>query len=159
MRIYVIGPITGFDDLNLPAFEEARRMLRSAGYVPLIPHDFVSETADWQKAMRISLETIAKADGIAYLEGWQKSYGARLEYGIASNLGIEVASVASWCAASSRRASVAERMRRRKLCLHCRRILPLAFFEQPSDSSEEHRNHCRDCAAKLQREGRDVEQA
>ena len=159
MRIYVIGPVSGFDDLNLPAFEEARRKLREAGYIPLIPHDFISADADWQKAMRISLETLAKSDGIGYLEGWQNSHGARIEWKIARALGIEIAAVDSWCAASSHMSAMYERIRKRKLCPRCKRILPVTLFDRMTGNVQELQGYCRDCMVDYKRERRDLEQA
>lgn len=145
MRIYVIGPVTGFDDLNLPAFEKARMALREAGFIPLIPHDFVSEDADWQQAMRRSVETLAKADGIAYIDGWQNSRGARIEWRLAHDLGIEIASVESWCACGNRKISLSRRARQRKYCPRCNHILPVDLFDNSSKNADERQGYCREC--------------
>lgn len=152
MRIYVIGPVSGHDDLNAPAFEEARKRLYAAGFFPLIPHDFVSEDADWQRAMRCSLETIAKADGIAYLEGWDKSYGARLEERIAHALGIEFAAIDEWCNADSCIQALSEKEIAKKQCAHCKRVLPVTLFSKSSKSSDGYQSYCRDCMAAYTRE-------
>lgn len=158
MRIYVIGPISGFDDLNVPAFENARVKLRCSGYVPLIPHDFVPSNADWQQAMRRSLECIAKADGIAYIDGWQASHGARLEWKIARKLGIEVASVDSWCTVASRRVGLTSRLKERRQCPLCKRVLPLDLFDRSSGKTDEREGCCRDCLNDPRREERGREQ-
>jgi hypothetical protein len=152
MKIYVIGPVTGHDDLNVPAFEKARLMLSEAGYRPLIPHDFVAEDADWQQAMRRSIETLAKADGVAYLDGWQKSRGARIEWKLARDLGIEVAAVENWCACGSRRIGIGRRMRQRKYCARCNHILPVELFDNSSEKAGGLQSWCRDCMAEYKHE-------
>ena len=145
MRIYVIGPVTGFDDLNLPAFETAREELYEAGYSPLIPHDFVAADADWQMAMRRSLETMMKADGIAYLDGWQQSHGANLEWKIARALGIAIAPVERWCKASEHIDEESERQKEQKLCPNCERILPVNLFDSSAKNADGMQAYCRDC--------------
>lgn len=69
-----------------------------------IPHDFVDENAPWEVCMMDSISnltaTIIKEDdddreyrspyydGIAMLDGWELSRGARIEYDLAQLLGI-----------------------------------------------------------------------
>lgn len=154
MRIYIIGPVSGFDDLNLPAFEAAYEKLRAAGYKPLIPHDFVRGETDWQNAMRRSLETLAKADGVAYLDGWKQSKSATLEWHIARALGIDVAAVDSWCAVSERKEAMAERMGKRKQCPRCKRILPVTLFDPSSDNVDKLQGYCRGCMVDYKRDRR-----
>lgn len=143
MRIYVIGPVSGFDDLNERAFEDARRKLREAGFTPIIPHDFVPASANWQDAMRRSLECIAKADGIAYLEGVESSNGAMIEYRIATALGIRTASVAGWCFAGN--GGVRAVHKETKLCPKCKRALPVLLFDKATLKADGKQAWCRDC--------------
>ena len=92
MRIYVAGPVTGRENRNIEAFEAARQRLclEHKGATVLIPHWFVSETANWQRAMRASIETLVKCDCIALIPGWRGSKGARMEAGIARQLGMTI---------------------------------------------------------------------
>ena len=99
MRIYVIGPVTGIEKDNRPAFEEAADKLYDAGYTALIPHWFIRPGTPWQPAMRRSLEILALCEGIAALDGFGKSRGARLEADVATELGIPVRSVDQWIGA------------------------------------------------------------
>lgn len=86
-RVYVAGPVTGMRDGNRPAFEEAARALRASGCRARIPHDDVAPDTPWTSAMKITLMAIlAQADGLAMLEGWERSWGARLELNLAWEL-------------------------------------------------------------------------
>ena len=38
-NLYAIGPVTGIEGDNRPAFEAARHDLKAAGYYVQIPHD------------------------------------------------------------------------------------------------------------------------
>ena len=97
MRLYVIGPVTGKPDLNRPAFEDARAELAAAGYGVSIPHDFIPPDADHARAMRMSLHNLLdNADGVAMLDGWASSDGARTEFEVAAACGIEARGVRSW---------------------------------------------------------------
>lgn len=72
MRIYVIGPVTGREDRNRAAFEEARRRLGAEGHEVSTPLDFVPEDATHETAMRMSLCWMlhtGRVDGVALLDG------------------------------------------------------------------------------------------
>lgn len=96
MRIYVIGPVTGKEQDNRPAFEEAAQRLYEAGYTALIPHWFIKPGTPWKPAMRRSIETLALCDGVAALDGFGSSKGARIEADLATELGMQVKSVEAW---------------------------------------------------------------
>ncbi|MEG1906837.1 MAG: DUF4406 domain-containing protein [Gordonibacter sp.] len=97
MRLYIAGPVTGIDRLNRPAFERAATRLENAGYSVAVPHWFVPADADWLMAMRVSIETLAKCDGVALLPGWKGSKGAKIEQRLAVDLGMEARAVRMWC--------------------------------------------------------------
>lgn len=95
--LYVSGPVTGARDGNRPAFECAARELRRVGYRVRIPHDDVAPGTPWVAAMRTTLMAIlAQADGLAMLEGWERSRGACLEERMARTLGMPVMTVDDW---------------------------------------------------------------
>lgn len=97
MRLYVIGPVTGREDLNREAFEDAREMLEQAGYDVTIPHDIILPDASHERAMQMSIGWIATArGGVAMLDDWDDSPGARLEYSVATDCGIEAHCVGAW---------------------------------------------------------------
>lgn len=116
MRLYIIGPVTGIEDDNRPAFEDARTELRDAGYYVNIPHDFVPAGTSWEAAMRRSIRFLVATregfveqdgklvrvkdapcyDGVAMLEGWDSSQGAMVERIVAESCGIPCKTVEEW---------------------------------------------------------------
>lgn len=97
MRLYVIGPVTGRENLNRAAFEEARAKLERAGYTVTIPHDFIPSDASHERAMQLSLWWIASARGdVAMLNDWDESPGALLENRVATACGLEAHCVGAW---------------------------------------------------------------
>lgn len=88
MRLYVIGPVTGRENLNRAAFEEARAKLEQAGYMVTIPHDVVPPDASHEDAMLLSIKTM--------LIDWDESTGATLEKRVAEVCGIETHYVRAW---------------------------------------------------------------
>lgn len=99
MRIYVIGPVTGKEQDNRPAFEEAAQKLYEAGYTALIPHWFIKPGTPWQAAMKRSLGILSLCEGVAALEGFGASKGARIEADTAAEIGMPVKSVDQWIGA------------------------------------------------------------
>ncbi|MBB3171778.1 DUF4406 domain-containing protein [Parvibacter caecicola] len=103
MLLYIAGPVTGIEDDNLPAFEEAARKLRAAGHRAEIPHEFVT-AGTWRGAMCQCIGRIAyrwatepeDAFGLAVLEGWEESRGAKMEKAVAEAMGIPVKTVGEW---------------------------------------------------------------
>lgn len=98
--IYIAGPVTGHEDDNRPAFEEAQKRLRKAGvrYVE-IPHEFVPHDSAWETAMAKSITRLCATwantgklvcEAVVCLPGSQDSRGARLEMKIARALDIPV---------------------------------------------------------------------
>ena len=107
MRLYVIGPVSGIEKNNRPAFEEAAAALTADGYGVDIPHNIVPDSVDdWKGAMLHCLHHLTTTrvrcseghkgertglpyvQGIAMLDGWDKSKGATLEKQVAEALGI-----------------------------------------------------------------------
>lgn len=98
MRLYIIGPVTGREDLNREAFEDARKKLELAGYAVTIPHDIIPPNASHEDAMRASIGWITRRDrdGVAMLDDWATSPGALLENRVATACGIEAHCVGAW---------------------------------------------------------------
>lgn len=98
MKVYVIGPVTGVDELNRPAFEEARAALRALDgrFKVAIPHDFVPADASWREAMRISVRALLDHDAVAWLPGTEESRGASVERDLAEGLGMPCSPLGEW---------------------------------------------------------------
>ena len=89
MRLYVAGPMSGLPDHNYPAFHEAARKLRAAGYTVLNPAENGRPPGDpWQAFMRDAIALLIQCDAVALLDGWQNSRGAVIEQNLAKNLGM-----------------------------------------------------------------------
>ncbi len=97
MKIYISGPMTGIDDYNRPAFFDAERRLKDAGYMVINPViNGVKQDADWQTHMRADIKMLMDADGVALLENYSQSKGAMIEMRLASGLGIVCKSLKDW---------------------------------------------------------------
>lgn len=106
MKVYLSGPMRGYEDFNFPAFDSAAAFLRTHGHEVFNPaekdrdHDptgvsWKSKTGDItqaeqtgmfdrRKAIRADLDYIIDhADAIALLPGWNESKGANAELWLA----------------------------------------------------------------------------
>lgn len=91
--VYVAGPMTGYEDFNYPAFEDATQRLREAGYDVLSPHEVHGDDLErpWAAYLRDDLALmLQQASVVALLPGWQASRGAALEAAVARTVGIPV---------------------------------------------------------------------
>ncbi len=90
MKVYVAGPMTGYQDLNYPAFALASDRLRQRGFHAVSPAELNAITEDYRVAMRKDISALIDCEAILRLNGWEKSIGATLENRIAEVLGIPV---------------------------------------------------------------------
>lgn len=98
MRVYVSGPMSGMQAHNFPAFHDAAKKLTEAGYDVINPAENFGGRTDLSRPeyMRLDIEHVLQADGIALLPGWDKSAGAMLEVAIAQELDIPIGTVIEW---------------------------------------------------------------
>lgn len=94
--LYVSGPMSGIEDSNYPAFNEAALLLRGLGYTVLNPAEINPVGHQYADLLAMDIEDVLKCEGVAVLEGWWNSVGARLETNIAGTLGKPVRSVEEW---------------------------------------------------------------
>lgn len=86
MRVYIAGPMTGIEDYNFPAFFNAERRLKAAGYTVLNPARN-PEGLEYHHYMDIAMAMIRSSEAVCVLPGWEKSKGARAEVAYAEALG------------------------------------------------------------------------
>lgn len=90
IKVYIAGPMSGFSDLNFPAFKEAAVELRKVGFDVINPAELNPSGDDYATCMRKDIAELITCDAVWLLPGWEKSKGARLEYQIAVILGLSV---------------------------------------------------------------------
>lgn len=104
-RIYLGGPMRGYDLWNFPAFDEGCRVLREFGYDVISPHEHdeqlgfsrhaeTLEGFDLRATFLWDVEQVCAADGVVVLDGWETSKGATAEVAVARAIGIPVLTVA-----------------------------------------------------------------
>lgn len=90
-RIYIAGPMTGYPELNHPAFHVEAARLRAAGLDVVSPAEVtLAGKPSWIDYMRADLRLMMGCSTICLLPGWRRSRGARIEYFVAKCLGFEV---------------------------------------------------------------------
>lgn len=97
-RAYLAGPMRGYPQLNYPAFLDAARKLRAAGWHIWSPVEHNIENgiddtqyAELRKALAADLSYICQhADAVIVLPGWQQSLGVNAEVAAARALGLPV---------------------------------------------------------------------
>ena len=108
-RVYLSGPMTGIEDWNRAAFDDAEKRLRELGaQEPYNPANFIEqfESRSHAACMYFSLvellyEELSTEHGystpwydlLVSLPGWEQSTGARLEREVAEACGIEVCDI------------------------------------------------------------------
>jgi hypothetical protein len=88
--------MTGYPELNYPAFHEAEEQLQELGHETFNPAPNKPENPTWVNFMRMSLVQISQVDAIALLPGWEESKGACLEVNIARELGFDIRPLDKW---------------------------------------------------------------
>lgn len=96
MKLYISGGISGVPNYE-ERFRHARIQLESAGYEVEDPtgYGFTPETP-WHLAMKYDLARMLECDGVALLDGWELSQGARYEAALASDMYMKIMRVREW---------------------------------------------------------------
>jgi len=91
-RIYISGPMTGVPDHNFPAFHAAAARFRAAGWEVANPAENFGGRTDLPREsyLRADVLLLSQCAAIALLPGWGDSRGARVEYLLACELGLEL---------------------------------------------------------------------
>ena len=95
MKVYISGPITGVENYN-DNFIKAERALQSAGYNVVMPVTIgaalkykMGREPTWAEYMREDIKALMDCDGIYMLDGWLASDGAKLEYQLSIEVGMQ----------------------------------------------------------------------
>lgn len=94
---YLAGPMRGYPRYNFDAFEAAEQDLQSRGYKIVSPHRMDLDVGfdpngglehfDLSECVRRDANAIIDTECVIFLEGWERSKGARAEKTIAEWLG------------------------------------------------------------------------
>ena len=98
-KLYIAGPMSGHPECNYPAFHEAAETLRSAGYTVVNPAECGvpnGTRVHYVDLIREDLRLLLDCHGIAALDGWWNSAGARNEVNVAELLKMPVRQVPEW---------------------------------------------------------------
>lgn len=98
MKLYIAGPMTGLPEFNYPAFNDAARRIRAAGYDVENPADNTVTSDDYHDYLRAGLAQLLTCDAVAVLDRWWESGGARWEVNTAGILGLPVRGLDEWLA-------------------------------------------------------------
>jgi hypothetical protein len=91
MKWYVSGPMTGYEDLNFPAFAAVTADLREHGHEVISPAEHNPDpNADWLECILEDIKLVAQCDAMIMLWGWNESYGAQIEHLVAQKLQLHI---------------------------------------------------------------------
>lgn len=97
LTLYISGPMSGYPEHNFPLFKYAEKVLRQCGFEVLNPAaGGEKEGWDWQDYLRMDVQLVAQADGLAMLQNWELSKGACLEVYLAHQLNMPVLTLSHW---------------------------------------------------------------
>lgn len=90
-KVFISGPMSGYDNFNREAFMEAEKKLKDAGYSVFNPAWLnFDESWDTASIMAIDMAALSRCDAIYQLDGWRESKGAKAEYRTAEWLGLDI---------------------------------------------------------------------
>lgn len=102
-KLYIAGPMSGIEDCNYPAFNEAELELHRAGFYVRNPARIsAGQRAHYVDYLREDLRALLDCDGVAVLPGWEFSTGARNEVNVGGLLKMPVKTVGEWLESRSR---------------------------------------------------------
>lgn len=104
MKLYITGPMSGLPDSNYPTFNRTAEQLQGHGYQVENPADnedglrraLGQREPVYTDYLRAGLAQLLRCDGVAVLEDWWLSGGARWEVQTAGILRVPVRPVGEW---------------------------------------------------------------
>jgi hypothetical protein len=96
-KLYIAGPMSGYPGNNYDAFNQAAEVLRHVGGFEVVnPAEFGADGGHYVDLIRKDLELMLPCHGVALLEHWWESVGARNEVNVAGMLKMPVRTVGEW---------------------------------------------------------------
>jgi hypothetical protein len=96
-KLYVAGPMSGYPECNYPLFNKVSEQLRSHGYEVVNPATVhIDKQHHYVDLIREDLRMMLDCHGVAVLEHWWESAGARNEVAVAGILKMPVRSHLEW---------------------------------------------------------------
>ena len=92
-KVYIAGPMSGYEEFNFPAFNRAEELLRNSyGYEHVVNPAKLHPTTHlpWAEFLKQDLRELIACDAVFLLKGWEKSRGATLEAFVAYILGLRL---------------------------------------------------------------------
>src|SRR5438067_11503686 len=99
MRIYIAGKYSDKDRRKIDAYvnkaDAAAREVARMGHVPFCPHKMTNywendPVLKYEDFLRIDREWLRFCDAILLLDNWQESQGAKEEFRMAEQMGLQV---------------------------------------------------------------------
>jgi hypothetical protein len=93
MKVYISGKISGLPIKQAKAkFKASEQLLKLKGYTPINPFKITpyNEGTTWHEYMLADIISLFYCDAIYMQRDWGMSKGARIEYGIAKELGLTI---------------------------------------------------------------------
>lgn len=95
--VYISGPMTGHHKFNYESFHQKETELRAKGHAAINPAVTgevdtakLMREPDWHDYMVSALNRMRHATAIHFLEGWEDSFGARIEAIVAEKMEIPI---------------------------------------------------------------------
>lgn len=98
LKVFIAGPMRGYDNYNFPEFDRLEKILEDNGIECVNPGrisrkfkeaDVNSDMSIYNEMVRQQQEAERTCNAILLLDGWQWSRGARLEVKTAAELGMQ----------------------------------------------------------------------
>lgn len=97
-KVFIAGPMRGYEKYNFPKFDRIEKILKNNGVECVNPgrisrkfkeKDVNSDIAVYNEMVRLQQEAERTCNAILLLDGWQWSKGAQLEVKTAAELGMQ----------------------------------------------------------------------
>lgn len=83
-KVYIVAKVTGLsDEIVALKYERAKQLVRSFGYEPVSPIDYIPANTPWHTAMRICIPLMLSCDAYTVIDDLHTTTGGLIEDTIA----------------------------------------------------------------------------